>query len=460
MRRALPVLLMLTLAGCSLIPAYQRPSVPLPAQWSPQTAQVTDLVPDAWWTLFASPALDDLVTQALAANQDLAAAVARISQARAAATIAGAGQWPQVDATLSTTDTRRSGGGNSGSNFSTATQNGTRTTAQLSVAYELDLFGRVAATREAARSRVTVSQFDLEALRLVTIADVTQASLNLAATGQRARLAQANLDAARAVLAVLEAQLAAGRVSALERDQQRTVVATSEASLAALAQTEAGARNQLALLTGAASPAFQAPDVDWPTLALPAVTPTVPAALLTRRPDLRRAEADLMAAGADIGAARAALYPSVQIGWDQAWTRSPSATLTTLSASALAPLFRGGALRGEVARTQARREELVANYRQAVLTAYREVSDALDAQRQSALRSAALDQAALAARAAYDGARARFDAGAVDYSVLLDAQRSLISADDAAVSARLDRFTAAVSLYRALGGGSPAQEAN
>lgn len=163
-----------------------------------------------------------------------------------------------------------------------------------------------------------------------------------------------------------------------------------------------------------------------------------------------------MAAGADIGAARAALYPSVQIGWDRAWTRSPTATLTTLSASALAPLFHGGALRGEVARTQARREELVANYRQAVLTAYREVSDALDAQRQSALRSAALDQAALAARAAYDGARARFDAGAVDYSVLLDAQRSLIIANDAAVSARLDRFTAAVSLYRALGGGSAA----
>jgi outer membrane protein TolC len=96
----------------------------------------------------------------------------------------------------------------------------------------------------------------------------------------------------------------------------------------------------------------------------------------------------------------------------------------------------------------------VATYRQAVLTAYREVSDALDAQRQSALRSAALDQAALAARAAYGGARARFDAGAVDYAVLLDAQRSLISAEDAAVSARLDRFAAAVSLYRALGGGN------
>lgn len=452
MRHPLPILLLLSLAGCSLIPDYQRPGVPVPAQWSPQTAPATALTPDAWWTTFASPALDELVDQALAANQDLAAGVARIRQARAVANIANAPLWPQLDATWSAIDTDRSGD----SNVSSTTQSGTRSSTQLTLAYELDLFGRVSATREAARSRITVSQFDLAALRLLTSGETAQAVLNLAATRERLRLAQANLEATRAVLAVLEAQFAAGRISALERDQQRTVVATTEASLAALTQTEASTRNQLALLTGVATPTFQAPDVDWAALALPAVVPTVPATLLTSRPDLRRAEAELMAAGADIGTARAALYPSVQIGWDRAWTRSPTATLTTLSASALAPLFRGGALRGEVARTQARREELVANYRQAVLTAYREVSDALDAQRQSALRSAALDQAALAAQAAYDGARARFDAGAVDYSVLLDAQRSLITANDAAVSARLDRFTAAVSLYRALGGGSVA----
>ena len=453
MQRLLPILLILALSGCSLVPEYQRPNVPVPGQWSPQTAQTADLTPDAWWTTFASPALDELVDQALAANQDLAAGVARIRQARAVATIAGAPLWPQLDVAWSATDSDRSGRSD---DLSSTTQSGTRSSTQLTLAYELDLFGRVAATREAARSRVTVSQFDLAALRLLTSGDTAQAAINLAATRERLRLAQVNLEATRAVLAVLEAQFAAGRISALERDQQRTVVATTEASLAALAQTEASSRNQLALLTGMATPQFQAPNIPWTALTLPDIMPTVPAALLTQRPDLRRAEAELMAAGADIGAARAALYPSVQIGWDRAWTRSPTATLTTLSASALAPLFHGGALRGEVARTQARREELVANYRQAVLTAYREVSDALDAQRQSALRSAALDQAALAARAAYDGARARFDAGAVDYSVLLDAQRSLITANDAAVSARLDRFTAAVSLYRALGGGSAA----
>jgi NodT family efflux transporter outer membrane factor (OMF) lipoprotein len=451
--RLLPILLILALAGCSLVPEYQRPKVPVPGQWSPQTAPTADLTPDAWWSTFASPALDVLVDQALAANQDLAAGVARIRQARAVATIAGAPLWPQLDVAWSATDSDRSGGSD---NLSSTTSSGTRSSTQLTLAYELDLFGRVAATRAAARNRVNASQFDLHALRLLISGDTAQAAINLAATRERLRLAKANLETTRAVLAVLEAQFAAGRISALERDQQRTVVATTEASLAALTQTEANIRNQLALLTGSATPAFQAPDISWTALALPTVAPIVPAALLTRRPDLRRAEAELMAAGADIGAARAALYPSVQIGWDRAWTRSPTATLTTLSASALAPLFRGGALRGEVTYTEARREELVANYRQAVLTAYREVSDALDTQRQSALRGAALDQAALAARAAYDGARARFDAGAVDYAVLLDAQRSLISAEDAAVSARLDRFTAALSLYRALGGGDAA----
>lgn len=453
MRTLLP-LAALALTGCSLIPAYQRPIVPAPTHWPHTDADAAE-TPTAWWTSFGSPALDSWVAQALAANQDLAAAVARIAQARAVAAIADAPVWPTLDASLGVVDTDRSGNAAA----SGGTQSGTRTTGQLSAAYEIDLFGRVAANRVAARSRLEASRYDWAALRLATSADVAQAGLTLAATGERIRLAQTNLDAARNVLALFEAQFAAGRVSALERDQQRIVVANTEATLAALEQIASTTRNQLALLTGAATPDFAPQPIVWSALTLPEVRPTVPAALLSRRPDLARAEAELIAAGADIGAARAALYPSLSIGWDRAWTRSPAATLTTLSANALAPLFRGGALRGEVARTQARRAELIAVYRQAVLTAYREVSDALDAQRQSALRSAALDQAAAAARTAFETARARFDAGAVDFAVLLEAQRSLIAAEDAAVTARLDQFSAAVALYRALGGGAPGSPA-
>ncbi|TAL06888.1 MAG: efflux transporter outer membrane subunit [Porticoccaceae bacterium] len=445
MRRASAALILVLAlaAGCNLTPAYQRPEVPRPASW-PQADASSAVVSDTWWRNFGSPALDALEEAALAANQDLAAGVQRIAQARAVAAGAGASAWPQVDATLTASQTHGKG--------STAAD-GTRRAAQLSVAYELDLFGRVAATRQAAEQRLSASEFDYQALRLVTVADVAQATFSLAATGERRTLAQANLDNARAVLALLEAQFAAGRVSALERDQQRSAVATIEASVAALAQTEAGYRNQLAVLSGAASPEFTAPDLAWGAMILPEVTASVPAALLTRRPDLRRAEAELRAAGADIGIARAALYPGLQVSWDRAWMRNPAATLTTLSGSALAPIFHGGALRSEVMRSQARQAELVAQYRGAVLTAYREVSDALDAQRQSALRGAALERAAAAARDAYANARARFDAGAVDYQILLDVQRSQILAEDAAAGGRLDRFTAAIALYRALGGG-------
>lgn len=445
MRRSSAVLIcvLILAGGCNLTPAYQRPEVPRPASW-PQADTSSAAVPDTWWRNFGSPALDTLEETALAANQDLAAGVQRIAQARAVAASAGAAAWPQMDATLAATQTH--------GRDSTAAD-GTRRTAQLSVAYELDLFGRVAATRQAAVQRLGASEFDYQALRLLTVADVAQAAFNFAATGQRLALARANLDNARAVLALLEAQLAAGRVATLERDQQRTAVATIEASVAALAQTQAGYRNQLAVLSGAASPEFAPPDLAWDALILPEVMPSVPAALLTQRPDLRRAEAELQAAGADIGVARAALYPGLQVSWDRSWMRDPTATLTTLSGSALAPIFHGGALRSEVMRSQARQAELVAQYRGAVLTAYSEVSDALEAQRQSAVRGAALERAVTAARDAYASARARFDAGAVDYQILLDVQRSQILAEDAAASGRLDRFTAAIALYRALGGG-------
>ncbi|MGD9983475.1 MAG: efflux transporter outer membrane subunit [Porticoccaceae bacterium] len=446
MRRSSAVLIcvLILAAGCNLTPAYQRPGVPQPASW-PQADTSSVSVSDTWWRDFGSPALDALEEAALAANQDLAAGVQRIAQARAVAASAGAAVWPQMDATLAATQTHGK---------SSTAANGSRRTAQLSVAYELDLFGRVAATRQAAEQRLSASEFDYQALRLVTVADVAQAAFNFAATGQRLALAQANLDNARAVLALLEAQFAAGRVAALERDQQRAAVATIEASVAALAQTQAGYRNQLAVLSGAASPEFAPPDLAWDGLILPEVLPSVPAALLTQRPDLRRAEAELQAAGADIGVARAALYPGLQVSWDRSWMRDPTATLTTLSGSALAPIFHGGALRSEVMRSQARQAELVAQYRGAVLTAYGEVSDALEAQRQSALRGAALERAVTAARDAYTSARARFDAGAVDYQILLDVQRSQILAEDAAASGRLDCFTAAIALYRALGGGS------
>ena len=452
-----PLAALLLLSGCSLAPEPAPPPGPIPETWAQAETSTTPL-PAAWWRTFGSPDIDALVEGALAANQDLAAALARIEQARAGVRIAGAGLWPRIDAAGTATDTRQSGSGTLTAITAPGTtrigsNSGTSYDGQLQVAYEVDLFGRVRAGRDAARDRLSASAFDHQALRLITAAEVVQTALELAATERRLELAAANLDNARALLALLDARLSAGRSAALERDQQRGAVASLEAEIATLGENRAQQRHRLAVLSGAPSPDFTPPVPQWAQLRLPEVRPMVPAALLSQRPDLRRAEAELAAAGADLGAARAALYPSLEISWDRAWTDRSSATLTNLGASLLAPIFRGGALRGEVARSAAQRRELAATYHQAVLTAFGEVSDALAAQRQSALRGAALDRAAAAARDAYASARAQFDAGAVDYQILLDVQRSQIRAEDAAANGRLDRFTAVISLYRALGGG-------
>lgn len=455
-RALLPGVAVLLLTACTLIPEPAPPPGPIPDTW-PQAEITAAPLPAAWWQTFGSPGIDTLVEAALAANRDLAAALARIEQARASARVAGAGLWPRIDAAGTATDTRQSGGGSltaiTGSGATRiGTSSGTSYRGQLQVAYEVDLFGRVRAGRDAARDRLVASEFDHQALRLVTAAEVVQTALDLAATGQRLRLAADNLDNARAVLEVLDARLVAGRSAALERDQQRVAVAGLEAELAALEEDRAHQRHRLALLSGVPSPDFRVPEIAWEELQLPAVRPRVPASLLQQRPDLRRAEAQLAAAGADLGAARAALYPSLDIGWDRTWTDQSSATLTNLSAGLLAPLFRGGALRGEVARSAARRQELAEQYHQALLTAFGEVSDALAAQRQSDLRGAALRRAAAAARDAYAVARARFERGAIDFQALLEVQRSLIQAADAAAGARLAELQAALALYRALGG--------
>lgn len=449
---------LLALAGCSLAPAPAPPPGPIPETWAQGETSAAPL-PAAWWRTFGSPDIDALVEGALAANRDLAAALARIEQARAGVRIAGAGLWPRIDAAGTATDTRQSGSGTLTAITGPGTtrigsDSGTSYHGQLQVAYEADLFGRVRAGRDAARGRLAASAFDHQALRLVTAAEVVQTALELAATERRLELGAANLDNARALLALLDARLAAGRSTALERDQQRTAVAGLEAEIAALGESRARQRHRLAVLSGAPSPDFAPPVPQWAQLRLPEVRPMVPAALLSRRPDLRRAEAELAAAGADLGAARAALYPSLEISWDRTWTDRSSATLTNLGASLLAPIFRGGALRGEVARSAARRRELAATYHQAVLTAFGEVSDALAAQRQGALRGTALHRAAAAARDAYAIARARFERGAVDYQALLEVQRTLIQAEDAEVGGRLAEFQAALALYRALGGGT------
>jgi multidrug efflux system outer membrane protein len=457
------VSLAMTLAACSLVPTDGPPDQALPAQYSDgagASATATSLAD--WWAQFDNPSLSGAIDAALAGNQDLVAALARIEQARATLRVAGAGRFPAIDASLGSNRTFISGDSFGGGTFGGGTTggfggggfgSGTSHQASVSVSYEVDLFGRIRAQTAAAAERYSASRQDRAALELVTVADVADGFIAATSLRERLAIARANLLSNRQVLAIVEARLREGATSRLEVAQQRTTVANVEAAVAALEQQLRDSGYALAVLKGVVPDSEPAGAASLAALKLPAIAPGQPSLLLTRRPDLQRAEAELAAANADIGVARAAMLPRLSLSGSGNFGIDPVSTIGSLAAALAAPIFQGGRLAGEVERTRARRAELVANYRQAVLNATREVEVALNAVAASAKRRAALAIAADEAQAATRLARERYVAGRIDFLTLLNSQVAEFSAEDAHVDARRAEYSAAIALYRALGGG-------
>ena len=449
----------LLLAGCSLIPRDGTPPQALPATYSDgATAARSDLAD--WWQHFANADLSAAIESARAANPNVAAAVARIDQARASLRAAGAARFPTTDAGLGATRSWISGDGFGGSfgggSFGGGTGGGvggTQHQASVSVGYEVDVFGRLRAEVTAAGARYVASRHDRAAVELAIYADVADGFITATGLRERLAIARANLLNNRQVLTIVEARLREGASSRLEVAQQRTTVANVEASVVALEQQLRDAGHALSVLEGAVPDGRPAGANSLGALSLPTIAPGQPAELLTRRPDLARAEDDLGAANADIGVARAALLPRFTLSSSGNFGIEPASTIGSLAATLAAPIFQGGRLQAEVDRTRARRTELVAAYRDAVLTATREVEVALNAVRASAKRRAALEVAATQARDATRLARELYLAGRNDFLTLLNSQVAEFSATDAAVDARRAEFSAAVALYRALGGG-------
>ena len=454
----------LLLASCSFIPDFHRPEVAAPAGWRnmSEADRQTQVTID-WWREFKSEELNAFMRQALDANTDLRAGVARIEQARASARMTGAALYPDVSASgsISKTETRsgRNGGGtgivNGLGGSRTVTSDSWRT--GLDISYELDLFGGVAASVQAARADVATSVFDQQALSLVVIGDVANAYFQTVNLRERARIARQNLDNARDVLRIVEAQLAAGAVSALEVAQQRTALASTESAVVALEAQQSYAETALAVLTGQQPQAITVRADSLEDIVMPDIDAGQPSTLLQRRPDIAGAEAQLLAADANIGAARAAFYPSVDLGLGLAYAATPiSATPTrTLDAasSILAPIFSGGRLEGQLDLNKARRVELAENYRKTVLTSFKEVEDALVEVKAARQRQQYFAEAVDQANESYRLSRELYDAGAVDFQTLLNAQASVLQAEDSYAEVRLEMLSASVDLFKALGGG-------
>jgi NodT family efflux transporter outer membrane factor (OMF) lipoprotein len=436
------IILAMALSACSLAPQYQRPGVPVPAGWNaPAGVGMTAANKAAFWRELGSTELNRLIDRVLEQNLDLEAALRRIEQARAQARIAGAPLYPEINATSvasrtyqdESTEVARSGG---------------------SLSYEVDLWGKNRNQARSAGHRAVASEFDREALRLVVTADATIFYSDILSLNDRIRIAEFNLRNAEEILRIVEARFAEGAVSGLEVSQQRVAVNNFRSALASLMEQRSIVANALAILLGLPPQDFSLPAVELASLRLPEVNLTPPATLLTARPDIQSSEAGLLAANADIGAARAAFFPSLTLGVTPtiaAGFGGPAAAATSLATNLVAPIFNGGRLRGNLENVTARQKELAAEYQKTVLTAFQEVEDALAALKSANERYVITRSSVTESQNAYNIAKARFDAGAVDYLNLLDAQRTLLLAQDGQVAVQQAQLQAFVELRKALG---------
>ena len=447
------------LHACSVAPTYTRPKVAPPAQWHESAgaggseASLSVWPAADWWHGFGSAQLDELIAEAERNNDDLAGAVARVREADAQARIAGAPLLPSVD--LGATATREraqvSGGGPRVFNvFSPG----------LSASYELDFWGKNRALRDAARAAATASRYDQQTIALTVVSSVATTYFQALELRDRIQVAQQNLENGEKILKGFKAEQSAGTATGLDVAQQATTVALLNAAVPPLLQQLRQTVHALAVLVGKTP---ESVDIDTGTLtnlSSPVIVEGLPSQLLSRRPDVAEAEQQLIAANADIGVARAALFPSIQLtasgGYESSALTSlvsPPNRVYALTAGLTQPIFHGGALRGQVDFSHARYTELLTAYHKTVLTAFSNVEDALVATQQTAEQQKRQQEAVVTARRAFEFAQMQMSAGVVNILTVLNTENALFSAQDVLVQVQYSHLQALVDLFTALGGG-------
>jgi len=469
--------LAVALAGCAVGPDYHRPA-PLSHQPAPQAYAAAGAAaglwkvaaPSAgqprgeWWQVFGDPDLSRLERLALTNNQDLAAAVARLDQARELAAAARAEFYPQVSA-----------GGTPGGDFNRqrtsanqpqlgrpagASHTYNTFTAPVYLGWELDLWGRVRRLSEAAHERLTASADDLESARLGVAAEVALDYFALQTLDDEYSLITTNIEAYRRSLELTRNRRRGGIVSDLDVAQAATQLHGAEVQLPDLRLRRVQTQHALALLCGESPMDFAAAGGARRIARVPAIPPGLPAELLEHRPDVAAAERRMAAANADVGVAKAAFFPAVKFNGlaglqsvsASSWFDWPS-RLWSVGPNLELPLFTGGLNSANLARTRAAYAETVAAYRQTVLGAFGEVEDLLAAQAWLAEECDAEQQAVAAARRALEIANNRYRAGLVTYLDVAAAQTAALAQERNAVELQGARLTACVNLVKALGSG-------
>ena len=449
--------LALLLQGCAhrAPVASESPGAALPVAWNAPLPAGVAVLPQAddlarWWERFGDPQLSALVAQALQAHPSALSAQAALRQARAQARVQAAGMLPDVS--LSGSAQRSRSGGQTGNSFQVG----------LDAGWEPDLFGRLDAGVQASEADVRAAQASLEQVHVSLSAEVALQYISLRSLQQRLAIAQRNLETQQQTLQITDWRVQAGLATSLVAEQARAAAEQTAAQVPQLQANLAQARHALAVLTGQAPAALDA------ALAAPQAVPQpsqalaldIPADTLRQRPDVRVAQERVQAALARVSQADAARYPSLRLSGSlglRALTLGAlgdSASLVhSLLGSVAVPLFDGGATQAQVQVQQAALEQARQAYQLAVLTALKEVEDALVALQGEAARLAHLQQAAQAAGNAALLAQQRYASGLIDFASVLDTQRTQLATQDALATSQANLGSNHVRLFKALGGG-------
>ena len=442
------VVLTFALAACATTPPQPIKPGDLPQAYQAPLSPSDNDVSAEWWKSFSSPELTALVDEAHTGNLDMATAAARVEQAQAQTGISTSNLFPSVGANFTA--------GRQGNKYSSANSYGLNGAAS----YELDVFGRNINSLRSARNSALATIYYQDTVRITTEATVAGTYFSVLALRERVDIARRNVEAAKRILAITQAKVTNGVLSNLELAQQTSIVLGVEASIPRLEELEREERNALAILLGRMPGMLKVEGTTLEGMVAPPVKPGLPATLLTRRPDVAQAEASLLAAHANLDAARAAFLPGVSLtaggGWSSALFNSlinPSNLAFSLGATMAQTIFDGGRLTSQRDYAKGYENELIASYRSSVLSALSDTETQLGSVSAYGEQERLTAEQVKNAQEAFRISELQYREGVVDLLTVLQAQQTLFTAQDSLIQIKLARLQSGVGLYRALGGG-------
>jgi len=445
--------------GCKAVgPDYVAPTVESPDRWRVEYPAAADAANTRWWEKFGDPVLDSLIETALRENPDVRIAVARIDQALGALVSTRSQYYPQIGYGADASRNRASEVGVPPLGPGTDPWYGLYQ-ASLGAAWQIDLFGRVRRLEESAQAQVYATEQARRGVVQSLVASVAAGYVGLRALDRQLEIAQATARNFAETLRLFELRFSGGVVSAVEVAQIRSQYEQALSAIPTLESRIEQQENLISVLLGR-DPGSIPRGLTIDRLMLPAIPEGLPSTLLERRPDILQAEQNLVAANAQIGAARALYYPTISltgvlgsVSGALGDFRSASSAAVTLAAGLTGPIFTFGAIEGQVRSAEALREQALLTYRKTVLSAFREVNDSLIATRKSSETLAAQERRILALREYARLSRLRFDNGVASYLEVLIAENELFGAELTAVTTQADRASRLIDVYKAMGGG-------